>query len=297
MRLHGVAMARNEADVIEAFVRHNLRSLDRLVVVDHCSTDGTRQILRALRDEGLAVDVELDDLEGHRQAETITRLARGAFAAGAGAVFALDADEFLKMPSRAALERWLASVPPQYCVAVEWQTYLPQALDRPVGAPVELRWRRASEVHGLRKVILTRAFADTATATVGPGNHTVLMEGPAQDLEAHPVQLALCPDGIVAIAHLPVRSVGQVVRKVKTGWAAHVQANPTDTSLALHWRELFADFEAHGAPDLERCRTIALNYGLPMARWQPASAIPVLSDPVPLAAPNRYDALARSLAA
>jgi len=297
LALHGVTMVRNEADVIETFVRHNLRSLDRILVVDHCSSDGTREILHALKAEGLALDIALDDEEGHRQAETITRLARRAFAEGATAVFALDADEFLKMPSRAAFERWRASVPPPYCAAVEWQTYLPQSLDHAVGAPVELNWRRAEEVHGLHKVVLTRAFAAAPAATVGPGNHTVLMDGPDQDLEAHPVALALCPATVAALAHLPVRSVAQIMRKVKTGWVAHMKMNPADATLNVHWRELVAEFAAHGRPDVERYRTLALNYGIPMARWQPSTAVRIVSDPVPLVAPNRYNALVRAPAA
>ena len=34
-------MVRNEADIVEAFVRHNLRVLDAMLVVDHGSTDAT----------------------------------------------------------------------------------------------------------------------------------------------------------------------------------------------------------------------------------------------------------------
>ena len=41
-------MLRNEADVVESFVRHNLSLLDGLLVVDHGSSDGTSEILDAL---------------------------------------------------------------------------------------------------------------------------------------------------------------------------------------------------------------------------------------------------------
>ncbi len=57
MRLFGVAMVRNEADVIEAFVRHNLTMLDGLVVIDHGSLDGTAGILAKLKGEGLPLHV------------------------------------------------------------------------------------------------------------------------------------------------------------------------------------------------------------------------------------------------
>jgi hypothetical protein len=48
MRLFGVMMVRNEADIIEASVRHNLSVLDGLVVIDHGSFDATADILVAL---------------------------------------------------------------------------------------------------------------------------------------------------------------------------------------------------------------------------------------------------------
>src|SRR5690349_11051897 len=101
-------MVRNEADVIEAFVRHNLAFLDALVVVDHGSFDGTSDVLAKLRDEGLPLRVAHDADPAYRQAQTMTRLAREALGEGADFVFALDADEFLKLESRTALEQALA---------------------------------------------------------------------------------------------------------------------------------------------------------------------------------------------
>ena len=64
MRLIGVAMVRNEADIIEAFVRHNLTILDALVVVDHASLDGTSEILTLLQREGLPLRVMRDASPG-----------------------------------------------------------------------------------------------------------------------------------------------------------------------------------------------------------------------------------------
>ena len=57
MRLLGVAMVRDEADVIEAFVRHTLSVLDGLAIVDHGSLDGTSDILASLAAEGLPLFV------------------------------------------------------------------------------------------------------------------------------------------------------------------------------------------------------------------------------------------------
>jgi Glycosyl transferase family 2 len=60
MKLFGAAMLRNEADVVESFVRHNLSLLDGLLVVDHGWSDGTSEILDALIAEGLPLEVERD---------------------------------------------------------------------------------------------------------------------------------------------------------------------------------------------------------------------------------------------
>lgn len=45
----GVSMVKNEEDIIEAFVRYNLRFLDHILVVDNGSSDSTLLILKKMR--------------------------------------------------------------------------------------------------------------------------------------------------------------------------------------------------------------------------------------------------------
>jgi len=66
MRLYGAAMIRNEADIVEAFVRHNLTVLDGLAIVDHGSCDGTSEVLASLAAEGLPIAVSSDATAGWR---------------------------------------------------------------------------------------------------------------------------------------------------------------------------------------------------------------------------------------
>lgn len=288
MRLVGIAMVRNEADIIEAFVRHNLSRLDGLLVIDHRSDDRTRDILAALAREGLSLTLTLDDERAQRQPENITRLAREAFAHGADCVVPLDADEFLKVPDRAAFERTLSSLPPDLCAALEWQTYVPEGHADAAHPLAAARRRRVVEAHGLYKIVLTRSFAHAPAAVVGPGNHTVLMMGSQQDLARTPVRLARLPSAIAALAHFPVRSIDQLVRKIEVGWAAHCAAARSDPTLAFHWRELHEKIAAQGPPTPARLREIALNYGVPMARWQPAADVAMVEDPLPVGSALRY---------
>lgn len=60
MRLIGLSMVKNESDSIEAFIRHNLRFLDTLYLIENGSVDGTREILVELQREGLPI-VLFDD--------------------------------------------------------------------------------------------------------------------------------------------------------------------------------------------------------------------------------------------
>ena len=288
-------MVRNESDLVEAFVRHHARLVDALYVVDHRSEDGTREILQALAAEGLPLDLALDDHPAQRQPETIGALARRAFAAGAQCVILLDADEFLKLPDRAAFERWIGALPAGLCAALDWQTYVPDPAAASADPLAGARRRRTREAHGLHKVVLTQAFADAPSATVGLGNHVVLLAGAAQDLSRQPVRLARVPAQLGALAHLPVRNVAQLRRKIALGWRAHVAAARADPTLNFHWRELYAELE-RGDPSPSRLQEIACNYGVPMARWEPAAAIPLVDDPLPLASfVPRYAALARAL--
>ena len=67
--LIGIALVKNECDIIEAFVRYNLRILDGLVILDHESSDNTRAILGRLQDEGLPLAVLSGDEAPLRQAQ------------------------------------------------------------------------------------------------------------------------------------------------------------------------------------------------------------------------------------
>ena len=295
MKLFGAAMLRNEADVVESFVRHNLSLVDGLVVVDHGSSDGTSEILGALVGEGLALDVERDESVGHLQSEIMTRAVRRAFARrGADFVFALDADEFLKAPGRELLDDVLATLPHGLHAAMSWHTYVPAFDDEslaPGNVLARAKRRLAEERHGLHKVIVARAFAETPDAVIAAGNHVVLpSEGHAVALQ--PVKHARISADVVALAHVPVRSARQLTNKIVVGWLAHCIARRSNADLAFHWRELYQEL-AHGqAPDVERLRAIAANYGLPMTAWLPPGDIRLIDDPLP-ACEIRYGAMIR----
>ena len=112
MKLVGLSMVRDEADIIESFVRHNLGYVDELHVIVQPSQDATRAILDALVREGLPLRVTDDDEGGFMQGRKLTALGRRLLrSAAADAVLVLDADEFVRAPDKAFLADVLARVP------------------------------------------------------------------------------------------------------------------------------------------------------------------------------------------
>ena len=92
--LWGVALVKDEEDVIEAVIRHHFaQGLDAIVVADNGSTDSTPAILRRLRHE-FPLYIARDRLFAYEQAAKLSCLAHLAGAARAGWVVPFDADEF-----------------------------------------------------------------------------------------------------------------------------------------------------------------------------------------------------------
>ena len=255
VRVVGVSSVRNEADVIEAFVRHHVSFLDRLVVVCHFSQDATASILQALVEEGLPLEVVGEPQPIYDQPGFIAREARRAVAEGADLVVPLDADEFLVAADggdpRAALE----ALPSDRVSLVRWRTYVALP-DDPQDEPNVLRRMRRrprDEGHPLGKVLIP-AVLIRPEVEFTIGNHELVDRARRERLPTEPA------DGL-ALAHYPFRSNSQVRAKILGGWPLNL-ANPERLdSQGGHWRDNFAQaLDPAGFSD-ERLVKLALGYG------------------------------------
>ena len=126
LRVVGVMMVKNEADVIRACVTNNLRFCDSLRILDNGSSDDTVAILRGLVREGWAVNLSQDNRLGYNQSERVTRLYHDAADIdGADIVIPLDADEFIQAPDENCFRESLASIPEEGIAYWNWRNYLP----------------------------------------------------------------------------------------------------------------------------------------------------------------------------
>jgi Glycosyl transferase family 2 len=188
-------LVRDEADVIEANLRHHLaQGVDVVLVCDHGSRDATPQILERFAREG-HVHVTRREDERFLQHEWVTELARAAATDhGADWVINGDADEFW-MPAAGTLGDLFAALP-----AAVGQVAAPR---NDIVAPGVREARSAGPLgFGLLPKVAHRALADIV---VRRGNHGVDNEG----LELLP------PVGLVDVVHWPLRSFEQFERKVR----------------------------------------------------------------------------------
>ena len=114
MKLVMTLLARDEADVVEEWLRFHLNAgADFVVATDNRSQDGTTDVLERYAREG-HVHLIREEGEDLRQNEWVTRMARlAATDFGADWVINSDADEFW-WPRGAPLRDMLAAVPPRY---------------------------------------------------------------------------------------------------------------------------------------------------------------------------------------
>ena len=274
-----IAMIKNEADIVEAFVRHTLELMDLMVVIDNGSTDGTREILTALQREGLALVVFDDPIFGYFQSEKVTHVYRKVVPIfQPELVWFLDADEFIHAPSRARLDAAFATVPAGDVVLLPWRTHLPaddvdpaRVMADPLGAMPDRRRREEPQVF---KAVMRRDPRDDARLVIEQGNHNVRFADGGRP-QIHVM------DG-VAIAHLPVRSVEQLSAKVVNGWQAYLVKNrhaevPT---AGFQWQLLYERVVHGPGIDAGTLVEVALNYAQP-ARPGRRRATDAMRDPVP----------------
>ncbi len=232
-RIVAVTRVLDEADIIEAFVRHTAVYAGHHVILDNGSRDGTLEILRSLKMEGLSLTILQNITASFYQKELNTYLYRyAARTCRADWVLCLDADEFiddraLEAGLTTTLERLAADG--ILCATVPL-TNFERAADDPDEAIVPLRMRRHGPVLPVKKVFVQGRIA--ATTDIANGNHSATYDG--VHLDEH-----LIPG--LTLAHYSHRSPYQRVVKCVRGWSKVTAAGSAEVAkrTSYHYRGLF----------------------------------------------------------
>lgn len=252
MKIFGITMVRNEADVIRLSLLHHLGlGLDRILVIDNGSTDGTTDVLERLSWDDPRIQWRPDP-GPYQQSVALTALAREAFHQGADWVVPFDADEFwwvrsgglrtmLTQTSAGALRTPLVNFIQRRDQVVATEPGL-LTMTRRVPWAVRVHPRRveARQFAYIEAQIPAKwLFRPTEEVVVTQGNHKVT--GFAGTSEA--------AFGL-AVLHAPLRGRADLERKADHGERALASGSPPEISWHLkRWARLRAagDLEAEWA--------------------------------------------------
>ena len=287
-KLVGLSMVRNESDVIETFIRHNLTLLDELHIVDHDSSDNTREILTLLKQEGLPIHIyHYNELEfapervlNHMMQHILNNDADIDY------IFPLDADEFIYCPSREKLNAFLTLIPQNRVGMYIWRGYLPSSTEYDPDFICHFTDQRKEEIL-TPKVIIPRAIAETCILTIGSHymidsdgkeiKSTVFIEPNNQQfyywfIERFQAEFITTND--LWLGHYPIRSTIQQIKKVLEKSITMVMEKKGYRDSA--WENQLRDLLTHNLDiSLDELRLIAYNYRasdekqIQVARQQP----------------------------
>jgi hypothetical protein len=254
----GITMVRNEEDVIRTTIDHLFaQGVDRVLVSDNLSTDGTPQILRDLARNESRLVVATDTLEAYHQDHKMTLMARYASRAGADWLVPFDADElwFAESTSVADHLRDLGGATPRVgTVRASWHDCVPLAARGQ-------DWRTDDFlVNGTPASLAKVAVRAHPLVRINFGNHSAARAGDRA--------------GGLHIAHVAYRSPHQLAAKVRRGSSALALAE-RGSMYGWHWRNLarLSDRQIDALWVRAQSGTplpdIPLNTGGPLVRCQP----------------------------
>ncbi len=230
-KLIGIVQVRNEADIIEPFVRHHASMLDEIVILEDGSSDATDTILSALQQEGLPLVVLRRAEIGYDQSRRMSGLMRHAFdTLAADWVIPLDADEFLEMPPGQSLRERLTVE--DELLSVPWSNFVWSPADdaNPEPNPVLRLKSRTPPRSDQHKVLVPARLGLTDEARLWAGNHGFSAAGLV-------CQAKLLSD--VVLCHFPVRSFEQFASKVAIKYLQYRSFADREPGHGLHYDEPF----------------------------------------------------------
>lgn len=240
MDIKVVAITRvlNEADVIEALVRHTAAYVSHHIFLDNGSADGTLEILSALKKEGLPLTVFQSRAVTFNEADGLTFMYNVANREHSPDwVLCVDADEFvddrhLEGGLISYLQDLTATRSPIECISIPMVNYISTSQDNSEEPNVAIRLsRRNPEPSDAYKIIL-KGGLDERDITIHHGSHSASLKTK---------QILNVPNNDIWLSHYPERSSFQYIAKFVRGWSKVLATGQSevDRKTAYHYQSAY----------------------------------------------------------
>lgn len=229
-------MVKNEKNILEAFCAHALALFDRIILIDHLSTDGTGEYIKLLSENYPSLEYYLFEEPGYYQSELMTWAAKNLVNNEMpGWVFFLDADEFLPFKSKEDFDRTLFQLDPFPLIVMPWLNLVP--LDMESGVIIDAFFLKPSIPSPLRKIAFQPNLIAPEDYVVGHGNHVLVKVNKSGRKKFYKKRA-------FPIYHLPIRTKQQLRQKIMGGVESYrrMGSNRADKT-GFHWEEIYRIME------------------------------------------------------
>lgn len=235
MKIVSITMVKNEADIIELFVRGNLMYLSEMYIVDHQSDDKTLNILKSLKAEGLPIKIFKYNSYAYDQGAIFTEVLNKLRNDNSidYAMF-LDADQIIQGPSIEDFKNEISN-PDFVAYGIYEMNYVIKESEVNSTMPIDQKIRyRVNTLLTFPKIIINLNAFRNVNLSVLEGGHEVLIEN-------NPVYLKNISN--LYLAHLNLRSYGQIISKITIGCLSYILRNVTgDSRTGGHWFSIYKYF-------------------------------------------------------
>lgn len=221
MSTWGIAMVKDEIDILRWTLPQMLCQVDEVLVADNGSTDGTRELLEDMLDRYPTLHVIDDPEVAYYQARKMTAMAGMARLGGADWVVPFDADE-VWYSGDYSISETLEDLP-IHAVAraalYDHRRVVGEDDDTDPNPLTRMGWRTRAP-GGLPKV----AVRTCLRVNIEMGNHGAhYLDGTIEDK--------------LVVRHFPYRSADQFVTKARNGAAAYAATEGLGEHIGAHWRD------------------------------------------------------------
>lgn len=224
-----ISMVKNEIDIIEKWLVNNLKLFDRLIVIDHQSTDGTYELLLDYQKAYKQLEVYQFKNSGYHQSELMTwAYDRLINKNENGWVVFLDADEFIKFDCKSEFNKALAQFNEIGFLSLPWLNVIPCDFDK---SELDCDYYVGNKTSMYNKIALQPRLLADKKFRIAQGNHSIECD----IATASTIKAAVGFE----IYHFPVRTKVQLMSKLENGLASYNDmGDKRKESDGFHWFEM-----------------------------------------------------------